>query len=336
MDHTFAPSANVTAHMSARTRFWRSVFGFLVLGWLLWIVLETDRSALSWELLRTKDLWLFAAAWILLPVFLGLLWRHQLFLSTAVKLTFATTLRVQSLAWAGRYLPGKAGLWIAKVGFVKDARLSVRVLTTSVLLEQLLFVFMGLVIGTLFLLPNIALWRELLDKYIGITSFDGIGWMGITIGAAVSVLLLAYAVNRFRINVCAFVYRVLEMVPAISGLARLVFWHGLVHVLLGASLYPLLTILLPDTAAYLGVSGTIAALAIANIAGIVAVFAPAGLGIRDLVLAFFLLPGSNLEDALSVSALIRFISFSADVVFSFGAGALGLWLGREHKGRLRI
>jgi len=122
---------------------------------------------------------------------------------------------------------------------------------------------------------------------------------------------------------------VIEYLPPGNTWPGLLLGHVVLHVLVGISLYPLITGLLPDAAALLGLSGLVTVLALANIVGIVAVFAPAGLGVRELVLAYFLAVGGDYEAALVVAVYIRILTLLADLGFSLLAGTCGMLLHRS-------
>lgn len=51
-----------------------------------------------------------------------------------------------------------------------------------------------------------------------------------------------------------------------------------------------------------------------------AVFAPAGVGVREFVLALGLSPFLSIEDALALAAILRLLTVIADVAFSVVAG----------------
>ena len=116
--------------------------------------------------------------------------------------------------------------------------------------------------------------------------------------------------------------------PPRSSWPGLILGHIGLHVLVGISLFPLLAALLPDAAVQLGLVGVIGALALANVSGILALFAPAGLGVRELVLAFILAVGGDYESALVVAVFVRVLTLLADVMFSLVAGSVGALIGQ--------
>lgn len=303
-------------------RVWQAAFALSVGLAMLWALLAADFSSAllagSWFSVAAV---LFLFCWFLLPLGLGLLWRWNLRWSSGLNLTVQNSLVTQGLAWGGRYLPGKAGLYAAKIGALGFESGTKRTLAYSVLVEQVLFVIAGAVVA-LVLLP----WPLLVP---GMAKFDArwldISWLAFSpwwlpslFALALGLIALTFAGlhyfgKRLKLSTRAFS-------PGRWGI--LLGGHVVLHLVVGLGLYPLVKFLLPETAAMLGPWGVAAALALANTAGILAFFAPAGLGVRELVLAFVLALGTDLETALAVSIYVRLVSLLADLAF-FGVSWFG-------------
>ena len=95
------------------------------------------------------------------------------------------------------------------------------------------------------------------------------------------------------------------------------------HLVVGIGSYPLLCALIPE-AAPLGATGMIGLLALANMAGILAIFAPAGMGVREAVFGLGLISFAPLPSVLAFAAVLRLLTLMADAVFFVLAGGVAL------------
>lgn len=330
MDPVAAKAETLSNRASLLAGLWRTGFTLLVVIWLGWLIINSDFPAGLDELLTDYRSWLFVVGWAVIPIGLGLLWRWQLRVTSGLSLSLPVTLKIQALAWAGRYLPGKAGLWIAKIALVRRGNVSAVMLTSTVLLEQLLFLVTGMLVAIIAFAWQMDASLQLLSTQLG-------RWQGahVLLWAVLGWSLLALLVVTMyrKAYVKAYLEKIIAQLPPRSAwpslVLGLVLGHVALHVVVGISLYPLLTALCPDAAALLGLTGVVGVLALANTAGILAVFAPAGLGVRELVLAYFLAVDGDYETALVVAVYIRVLSMLADVAFSVLAGSVGMLLDRS-------
>jgi len=305
-------------------RLWRIGFVLLVGGWLGWILFDSESIRQLPKLIHSPGAWWFLISWAALPIGLALLWRWQLICVSGIRIPLSSAFRVQGLAWAGRYLPGKAGLWIAKVAVARSQGIAASRLTATVLAEQLLFLLAGTIVGALTLcwsdVPG-TLWAFLGDA---VDLHSGRLLLAVVLGAAAMLGVAAIFLSAgARKIVRARLQWVFDQLPAPFQSLQLLIAHGLLHIIVGIGLFVLLQQLLPESASALGLVGIVGALAISNVAGIAAVFAPAGLGVRELVLAGLLAINGNFEAALAAAVLVRAITLIADAAFSALAIALG-------------
>jgi len=303
----------VIAHLHRIPAWVKWIYLCGVAGVLAWAVADSIDSIQRWRsLFGSSAAYLFMAAWMLMAGVLGAWWAVLLRWRFAVCLAISDWLPVQALAWGGRYLPGKLGLFAGKLALVDRPGLGGRRLAYSVFWEQLAFVLSALVAAALFLASPVAGSPEVL-----VAHWD---WLRLVAGMAGVVAFLSMdAMFRWILPAT------LEPAQGL-GLGKrfgLLLLYLLPHLLVGMAAYPLLCALIPE-AAPLGIHGTIGLLALANLAGILAVFAPAGMGVREAVLGFGLLAFASLPVALAFSAVLRLLTLLADVVFFFlaGGGAL--------------
>ncbi|MDZ7790561.1 MAG: hypothetical protein U5L08_08740 [Xanthomonadales bacterium] len=273
--------------------------------------------------------WVFVVGWILLPAGLGALWWWTLAFSTGARLPLAGLMVTQGMAWAGRYMPGKAGLVIAKLTVAREAGTSWRLLGRTVLAEQILFIIAGLCFAFVFL-PFDAQWLHRLgDSWLSGSMLSSLSegnqwfWRSLAIALLVGGGWLALAVSTRMLSLPRLQTTRLKWALVLCG-------HFLLHLLVGLAVYPLLSAMLPIAAGELGVLGVAAVFALANCAGILAIIAPAGLGVREAVLALCLSHGAGFDAALAVAAWVRVLTLIADGAFSGLAISAGWLLGRKN------
>lgn len=286
----------------------------LAMGWALFRG-GGQLGAIAQFLLLPQAL-LVMVSWIAMVFWLGMLWKAWLSGAEGARLTAREWFPVQAIAWAGRYLPGKAGLLMGKLAMARDRRLGLRALSLSVFVEQLSFVASGACVFLILFNPNLlADWPWLPPGVVaGWFLWCPVGLLLVVGGYAIAVAMLA------RMLSCG-----PARVKSAKALALLV-PHALPHFAVGFGFFTLATAIFPELAG-VGAAHMIAALAIAHVAGVLAVFAPAGIGVRELVLAGSLGGILSMEDALLLAALLRVLTLIADgVVVIF---ALLVWRGRR-------
>ncbi|MCC5866323.1 MAG: hypothetical protein JJU31_14465 [Wenzhouxiangella sp.] len=324
----FAAGAPRMSHSGSAYVLARMVFLGLVGLAFVWALIHADFSIVPGSGIWFRyELWVFLLAWTLLPFGLGLLWRWNLLFSVGWRLPWTDWLATQSVAWAGRYLPGKAGLWIAKIGAFGFKEGTKRRVSHSVIVEQVLFLLSGLLFALL-LLP----WARLLS----LTQFSDavpaavLTHAGSALGLGMRVLValtLVCSTLLFLSYLGTKLGAGMRRTDAFRWLGLLTA-HASIHLALGLSLYPLISLMLPDAALMLGPLGVAAVLALANSLGIMAVFAPAGLGVREAVLALCLSVDVAFAAALSVALFLRLVTMLADGLFSVLGGAAALVMRR--------
>lgn len=278
----------------------------LAIGWAL-ARAGVEFGAVARFLLLPEAL-LVVVAWVAMVFLLGLLWKAWLGWAEGVRLAPREWIPVQAMAWAGRYLPGKAGLLMGKLALARGRRLGLRALSLSVFVEQLSFVVAGTCVALLLLDPALLPDRPWLP--LGIAA----GW------ALWSPLGLFTAAAALAVAVAALA-RTLSCGPATAKSAKalvLLVPHALPHLLVGFGFFALACAMHPELAS-VGAAHVIAVLALAHVAGVLAVFAPAGIGVRELVLAAGLGSVVSMEDALLLAAVLRALTLLADGVVVLAA-----------------
>src|SRR5439155_145200 len=216
----------------------------------------------------------------------------------------------------GKYVPGSVWQYAGRVGLAKARGVSARLTMISLGVEVGASALAAAVVG-LFVLPlSIAL------------------PIALALGAAAAVLSLARAGVPRRLAAAAAraVHRIVPLSPADLGAAlrasppvtALFFpvWaaYGLAFWLTARALFPVPA----SDGLYFA-----AAFALGWLAGMVAVFAPGGIGVREAVLVGLLGPRVGHAEAIVIAGMSRILLTGADLVGGGAALALGR-LGRGH------
>lgn len=281
------------------------LYVLLVVAFLVWAVLRVGGELQDWSAwLMEPAAYGFIVCWMLTAFLLGAAWSRVVSVYLGIRLDLADWLPIQAVAWAGRYLPGKIGLMAGKLVLLERPGLSVKLLAFSVLFEQFAFVAAGCVLA--------LVWGPSLEVFPvqGLELVDSVWWRwGL---AAVSVVVFFPLVH-----VLAARMRVIRR-PGMWQALGLFGCYLFAHAVAGLGLYYVLGAVLPGPAPSLPYA--VGLLAAANVAGIAAVFAPAGIGVRELVLALGLSPFLPVDEALALSAILRVLTVIADLTFAATGG----------------
>lgn len=290
------------------------LYASLVIAFLAWTVLRVGAQSQDWSRwLAEPAAYGFIFCWMLTAFSLGAAWSNVLSIYLGIHLKLADWLPIQAVAWAGRYLPGKIGLMAGKLALLERPDTQIKPLAFSVLFEQLAFVVAGSVLALAF-----GPLLEVLTT-LGLDSAGSVWWRwGVAIVLTVAFFPLLHLVAaRMRVSQRP---RILEGLMLAGG-------YMFAHAVAGLGLYFVLWTILPDTA--LSLLYTVGLLAAANVAGIAAVFAPAGIGVRELVLALGLSPFMAFDEALALAAILRVLTVIADLLFAATGGVGSLLFGRR-------
>ncbi len=271
-------------------------FLVLALGALAWAVSRSlPALAQAFAALRRApaESALALLAYLSFVIALGMIWRGLLARCSGTWLTRAAALRVQSIAWSARYLPGKLGLVAAKVLLVPTDRAAA---AWAAAWEQVLFLVAGVLLIAACAAASVgSAFGDLLP-----------GAAPLALLAAVIALLLVVMSLAPRLD--ALVTRLAGITtttvhPRAGEIAGWLLAFAAAHCLVGLSFVALLAAL-----GHGDVFSTVEAIGIltaAHLGGIVAVIAPAGLGVREALLAGMLAPTIGTEAALAAALITR-------------------------------
>lgn len=213
-----------------------------------------------------------------------------------------------------KYVPGKVFMILGKTGYLNRSRgFQVKTLSLAALIDQLLAISVGLAFGAFFLfqfdsyiyglLPGVLLISSVLLLLFHPTLFEkSASWLGKKLG------------KSFHLKK-----------PPSGDIAKLLPWHVLYWASLGTGFYFLASSMDGNiNSPLLGL-----AFPFSVCAGIAALFAPGGIGVRESVLlGAMAVSGTNSENALQIALASR-LWFMAGELFIF---LLALALSRKRKG----
>lgn len=300
MDFGAGNAAAMTLQFSRWAKGLYTVAASVAIVWAMfssWGALHSQR-----EVFLTLAPYGFAASWLAMALLMGALWAVIFRWETGVPLATRHWIRIQAIAWIGRYLPGKIGLLAGKLPSARSAGASIAVVGKTVLMEQFFYLLSGCIVVCL-LMPTIG--PFLPRAFRGAES--AWPWLRWLLASCAAFPLLA-ALAKARAGGAG-----INVIRAAGSGLLLTSAYAMVHVLCGIGLY----FFLEGVFAIEGmqISETIAVFALANIAGVAAIFAPAGLGVREIVLAIALNRFLTVNQSVGVVAILRAITVVADVVF---------------------
>jgi hypothetical protein len=285
---------------SRTRRFYRSVLFLAAIAAVVWFF------ARNIEQLRRFDFrfdWRFLAA-AFLSISAALLARFAVWVRLSRAMTLAApaanSARAYFLSNLGRYVPGKLGLTLVRIEAYENHPAGLVVLATAVeficsIVAAFILAFVGFASTTAYL-SGVLRWLPLacIAPLLAILSPPVIR----RIAAATSRITGAVPFDR---------------IPRFREILALVGLYVLPELLHGLGLFCVLNAFVDVPAShYLAVTGAYYA---ANLVGLVAVFAPGGIGVREGVL-FLVLPALVGKEAAIVAAIVvRFVTLAVELLF---------------------
>lgn len=269
------------------------VAALAAIGWAAWR--ESAALGAAFAALAAQPLFALSslAGYVGFVLLLALLWSALLRRIGGGPLTPRAALAVQSAAWSARYLPGKLGLAAAKVLLVPGDRIAAG---WAVAYEQVLFLGAGAAVVAACASGELALRAALLP-----------GVAPLVVAVVLALVLVAVARGAPWLD------RIVaaragggpspRAHPGAGELALRMAGFAAAHLMVGLGFLALLHALGHGTA--VTPLQAIGALTAAHLGGILAVFAPAGLGVRELMLAALLAPALGAPEATAVALVTR-------------------------------
>jgi uncharacterized membrane protein YbhN (UPF0104 family) len=271
----------------------RIVFVLLVIGFAWWGFAgrwaEIGHAAAATGAVRLCVAVVCAAGGLALT---GVLWRSLLArLGSPVPLRDAGA--VFFVGQLGKYVPGSVWSFAVQAQLGRRHGVPARSSVTASALFLILHTFSGLVLGGLLVAGGVVS-----------TDLDLVWWLLLAVGGAVAMTPPVLRVLGRRLS---------GVDVAAPDLLRSLALMTVVWACYGASLW----VLLPTT----DLLAAVAAFALAHAAGVLLVFAPAGLGAREAVLIALLAPAVGVPTAAAAALLARVAHSIGDFAIAAGAAA---------------
>lgn len=301
--------------MAHRKRLLRTGLGVLVIGVVAYFFARA--LADNWGAIQDAELswgWWAPVALVLFVVAVaisGWLWGRIVAALSGQPLAVRESVRVHFSAWLLKYIPGQAGFVVNKVAWGKRRGLSRLLVLISVVYENA-FLLLGSTVPMLAILLVARAGGEVTH----------VVWFAVAAVVPLIVLLHPAVFHRI-VNLLA--RRTLKReVPPEYFLRTGPVWKYQLAFLLPRLVNGVGVVAIAVAVADAAPSSwlpLVAAYALAGAVGILAVFVPSGLGVRESVFVLFAAPYLGLEAAIIVSLAARVLATVADLLI---AGAYGL------------
>ena len=215
-----------------------------------------------------------------------------------------TSVRVFMVANLGRYIPGKVWQIAGLAYLAKREGVQASVATGAAILGQGLALLGAALVGIVALFGPNEIWRQ-------------VGWVGLFVGiGAALTIIAAVVIPRFFRTIVAFWFRLTRTDPPDEGLGSGnagLRWLALYVMNWGiyATAFWLLYLSFGESGSFLQVGPTFAA---AYLVGYIAVFAPAGAGIREVALVVLLQPVMAGDSAFVLAVIARLWTTAVELV----------------------
>lgn len=213
---------------------------------------------------------------------------------SGIHLPYGTALRLYNLSQLGKYMPGSVWQFVGRAAAYRDRGASYGAIRDSLLIESLWVVLAALIIGaSLVGTTAVSILRNSASPAIQ-------AWLAALVAIALIAIVLAWIFKRDTLK--HYMGLLIPSVPVV--LVQLGAW-----LLLGLAFWVLIVAMHLDV----GPVYATGLFALAFALGFMVPIAPAGLGIRDGILTFGLLPFGSLQSAVAVTVVARLVYLVAEL-----------------------
>lgn len=286
----------------------KKYIGWLIIGiiaWYFWQTLSSNWNQVSQLKIKFGPSTLLAVFLHAFSVFIsGFLWGETFYLTTKIKIPLLESVRAHCAAWILKYIPGQVGAYLYKLRWGKNKGAS-KALTSLAFLYDFLFLLFA---STLPIVPIV---------FLGSASTN----MGPPMLAAY-VLCLS---SIFIVTNKRSAESIQNLIKKISGKK----FENIQPLALGSLIRMVLLYSLPRVTNAIGfivISSSLLSLGIedyvtlgaiyvlAGIIGILAVFVPSGIGVREGIIVILSSSIISVEEAIVLSLLARLYATAADAL----------------------
>ena len=266
---------------------------------------ESWHSVDKQEILDYAPTLLFAGLFFIVAVCAsGALWGAVLSTIGDKKVYWLEAIRVHLSSWLLKYIPGQVGSVANKITWAQKNRYSKRDTTRSFIYENVFTLIASLILAV----PLLGL---AMVRGGDVATYAALSIAGLVLAFIVaSPLVLDRAVN--------FALRLAKKEQIGSGvrlgwidLVKFASLYLVPRVLTGLG-FATIALIYMDVTPY-GILISSSAYIFASAVGLVAIFVPSGLGVREAVIVFFMAPLIGIEESIILAILARFVSTAADL-----------------------
>lgn len=264
-----------------------------------WNSIRELQLAPSLKSLTGAMLFVFAIPWS------GLLWGRILnALSPHRRVAVPEAMRVYSAGWLLKYVPGQVGAYLYKIGWGVGYGVSKSAVTSSFVYENILLLAGSLVLALPFT------WLSLSFPVLTMALWPI--WFGLSMPVILWVHQKFYRqIMHFMLKKYQAEERLASCVLSRAALFKIACGYLGPRVMNAVGFVLIADAILPFTPAHYLHLGAVYVLA--GAIGLVAIFVPSGLGVRESVIVAGLSGLCNVEEAMLIAVLARFYSTAADI-----------------------
>lgn len=270
----------------------------------------------DWENVRESILNISWYAWLSIPflvsavVVSGLLWGRLVLLATGYKVPLKDAVRVHSASWILKYVPGQVGSLVNKVAWAGKVGISRAAAATSVMYENILLVFASVLVS----IPVILIADE---AFYGNST--------VLMGLALIIAIVFFSNDKILYRLLNYALKLVKKKPIdrkfmmkSGSLMKFTLLYSIPRILNGIAFVIICSAMFDVTSdMYLPLAATFV---FASVIGLLALFVPSGIGVREAVIVVLLSVYIPVELAMVVALVARFFATMADL------GVLGVYL----------
>ncbi|MCF8315151.1 MAG: flippase-like domain-containing protein [Ignavibacteriales bacterium] len=234
----------------------------------------------------------------------SMLWAPLRYEFTNQKMAYWQAFVISAKSWMGRYIPGKIWAFVGKTALSSSSGKDIGLNFAATMTDMFIFLVSGLILGSLSLFMNNNFSLSIIHQIIVILTLV-IGFIALFPESNYRLINFTLKLfNQDKLKKRVSFKRLLFFF--ISNLLTLIFW-GLSFVILLNSITPISLNLVPLVISIYSLSWVL---------GIIVVFAPAGIGIREGILIYGLSSTTDIAvtNIFYATVLIRLVSVFVEVI----------------------
>lgn len=295
---------------------WMSVLSIALLGVALWVFggqltrqwqsFEVDFSIIRWQYVA-----LSLVGFPLVVGWHGLVWSLTLPPQEREKLSMFQVLRIHSIYWLTRYIPGTAPTLVSKIVSGQQYGIPKRTLALASMYEQILQIFTALGVG---IILSLTAWSLESSPTL---------LLSITLAGVIAILVVLhprvfYPVSNAALKLFKRDPLAPESLLSYTKLLQLTGLYILGQLGNGIAFFALVKAFAPlENSLFIPFIGFYS---LAGVIGVLTIFVPSGIGVREGILVTLLSQFVSIPEAITISVAARLINTLSDGLIFIGLG----------------